>query len=263
MPASAASRSCLRTRKRTAMGRCLRSPPQQEPRRAKKLPSPRSTRRPSPSIPPLRNVANAISKSTMNGRSSQHAYASISPMFHAFEQKFQELTKGTVGTFCVRCHQQVGTQLGEKRETPLWAMSQISREGVTLHHLPPGQGAVRQGQRRAPGRAGQDLRAGLRQRRKERPQGHPRQQGDLLRQNQQGRAGHGHPQRHDDEPPAHQVGVLRQLPSGCGQLGHQAGDRLGSVSRQPGTQRQASPARTATWARSPESPRAMRPRPPP
>ena len=63
--------------------------------------------------------------------SSQHAYASISPMFHAFEQKFQELTQGTVGTFCVRCHQQVGTQLGENRETPLWAMSEISREGVT------------------------------------------------------------------------------------------------------------------------------------
>jgi hypothetical protein len=39
--------------------------------------------------------------------SSQHAYASISPMFHKFEQKFQDLTQGTVGTFCVRCHQQV------------------------------------------------------------------------------------------------------------------------------------------------------------
>ena len=63
--------------------------------------------------------------------SSNHAYSSISPMFHAFEQKFQALTQGTVGTFCVRCHQQVGTQLGENRETPLWAMSQISREGVT------------------------------------------------------------------------------------------------------------------------------------
>ena len=63
--------------------------------------------------------------------SSQHAYASISPMFHKFEQKFQELTQGTVGTFCVRCHQQVGTQLGESRETPLWARSQISREGVS------------------------------------------------------------------------------------------------------------------------------------
>jgi nitrate/TMAO reductase-like tetraheme cytochrome c subunit len=63
--------------------------------------------------------------------SSQHAYASISPMFHKFEQKFQELTRGTVGTFCVRCHQQVGTQLGEDRSTPLWQRSQISREGVT------------------------------------------------------------------------------------------------------------------------------------
>jgi nitrate/TMAO reductase-like tetraheme cytochrome c subunit len=63
--------------------------------------------------------------------SSQHAYSSISPMFHAFEQKFTELTQGTVGTFCVRCHAQVGTQLGEKRDTPLWERAAISREGVT------------------------------------------------------------------------------------------------------------------------------------
>ena len=122
--------------------------------------------------------------------SSQHAYSSISPMFHAFEQKFQELTKGTVGTFCVRCHQQVGTQLGESsRNAALGDEPDLAR-GRDLHHLPPGQGAVRQGQRRAPGRAGQDLRAGLRQRRKERHQGHPRQQGNLLRQDQQRRAGH-------------------------------------------------------------------------
>ncbi len=116
--------------------------------------------------------------------SSQHAYASISPMFHKFEQKFQALTQGTVGTFCVRCHQQVGTQLGEARETPLWARSQISREGVsciTCHRV---KETVRQGQRRAPGRARQDLRAGLRQRRKKRNQRRPRQQGNLLRQNQ-------------------------------------------------------------------------------
>src|SRR5262245_20837608 len=82
--------------------------------------------------------------------SSQHAYASISPMFHAFEQKFQELTKGTVGTFCVRCHQQVGTQLGEAREKPLWAMSQISREGVsciTCHRVKEQYGKVN-GERR-------------------------------------------------------------------------------------------------------------------
>ena len=87
--------------------------------------------------------------------SSQHAYASISPMFHAFEQKFQELTKGTVGTFCVRCHQQVGTQLGENRETPLWARSQISREGVTCitcHRVKEQYGKVNGERRVEPGK---------------------------------------------------------------------------------------------------------------
>ena len=87
--------------------------------------------------------------------SSQHAYASISPMFHAFEQKFQELTRGTVGTFCVRCHQQVGTQLGEKRETPLWQRAQISREGVsciTCHRVKESYGKVNGERRVEPGK---------------------------------------------------------------------------------------------------------------
>ena len=63
--------------------------------------------------------------------SSNHAYASISPMFHKFEQAITDLTHGTIGTFCVRCHQQVGTQRGEPREQPLWERSLIAREGVT------------------------------------------------------------------------------------------------------------------------------------
>ena len=87
--------------------------------------------------------------------SSQHAYASISPMFHKFEQKFQQLTQGTVGTFCVRCHQQVGTQLGEARETPLWARSQISREGVsciTCHRVKENYGKVNGERRVEPGK---------------------------------------------------------------------------------------------------------------
>jgi len=87
--------------------------------------------------------------------SSNHAYASISPMFHKFEQKFQELTQGTVGTFCVRCHQQVGTQLGENRETPLWARSQISREGVsciTCHRVKEQYGKVNGERRVEPGK---------------------------------------------------------------------------------------------------------------
>lgn len=86
---------------------------------------------------------------------SNHAYASISPVFHAFEQKFQELTQGTVGTFCVRCHQQVGTQLGENRETPLWQMSAISREGVTCitcHRVKEQYGKVNGERRVEPGK---------------------------------------------------------------------------------------------------------------
>lgn len=63
-------------------------------------------------------------------RSSNHAYASISPMFHKFEQKINDLAP-TIGNFCVRCHAQVGTQLGEQREAPLWERSEISREGIT------------------------------------------------------------------------------------------------------------------------------------
>lgn len=87
--------------------------------------------------------------------SSQHAYASISPMFHKFEQKFTELTRGTVGTFCVRCHQQVGTQLGEDREAPLWKRTQISREGVTCitcHRVKEQYGKVNGERRVEPGK---------------------------------------------------------------------------------------------------------------
>ena len=62
---------------------------------------------------------------------SNHAYASISPMFHKFEQTITNFASGTIGTFCVRCHQQIATQMGEPREKPLWERSEISREGVT------------------------------------------------------------------------------------------------------------------------------------
>ncbi len=62
--------------------------------------------------------------------SSSHAYAGISPMFHKFEQKINDLAP-TIGAFCVRCHMTVGTTLGEAREMPLWERSQVSREGIT------------------------------------------------------------------------------------------------------------------------------------
>jgi len=63
-------------------------------------------------------------------RSSSHAYSTISPVFHKFEQTSNTLAP-TINTFCVRCHMSVGTALGEPREMPLWERAQVSREGVT------------------------------------------------------------------------------------------------------------------------------------
>ncbi|TWT85847.1 hypothetical protein Pla123a_06540 [Posidoniimonas polymericola] len=64
-------------------------------------------------------------------RVSSHAYAFVSPMFQKFEQKITDLSQGTVGYFCYRCHSPVGTALGENRATPLWEMPKVAREGVT------------------------------------------------------------------------------------------------------------------------------------
>ena len=85
---------------------------------------------------------------------SSHAYASISPVFHKFEQKINDLAQGTVGTFCVRCHAGVGTSLGEKRELPLWKRAKVSREGVTCiscHRIDEEYGRVNGERRIVPG----------------------------------------------------------------------------------------------------------------
>jgi nitrate/TMAO reductase-like tetraheme cytochrome c subunit len=64
-------------------------------------------------------------------RASAHAYASMSPVFHRFEQTINDLSNGTIGTFCMRCHASVATTLGEPREAPLWERSPVSLEGIT------------------------------------------------------------------------------------------------------------------------------------
>ncbi len=82
--------------------------------------------------------------------SSSHAYASISPVFHKFEQKINDLSSGTIGYFCMRCHASVGTTLGERRDTPLTKRSAVSREGitcVTCHRVNEAYGRVN-GERR-------------------------------------------------------------------------------------------------------------------
>ena len=62
---------------------------------------------------------------------SAHAYAAVSPMFHKFEQKLNDLTQGTVGYFCMRCHAPVATDLCASRAEPLWNLPEVAREGVT------------------------------------------------------------------------------------------------------------------------------------
>ena len=62
---------------------------------------------------------------------SAHAYANVSPMFHKFEQKLNDLSQGTVGYFCMRCHAPVATAMCIPRDEPLWNLPEVAREGVT------------------------------------------------------------------------------------------------------------------------------------
>ena len=85
---------------------------------------------------------------------SNHAYASISPMFHKFEQAINDLTQGSIANFCVRCHISVGTTLKEPRHMPIWDRSQVSREGitcVTCHRVKEDFGKVNGERRMEPG----------------------------------------------------------------------------------------------------------------
>lgn len=62
---------------------------------------------------------------------SAHAYSFVSPMFQRFEQKIIDLTQGTVGTFCVRCHGPVAIQMDLGRPDSMLDAPQIVREGIT------------------------------------------------------------------------------------------------------------------------------------
>jgi nitrate/TMAO reductase-like tetraheme cytochrome c subunit len=63
--------------------------------------------------------------------SSSHAYASISPMFHKFENTINKLAQGTIGYFCLRCHAPVATTMGLRRDQAIWDGPRVFREGVT------------------------------------------------------------------------------------------------------------------------------------
>ena len=62
---------------------------------------------------------------------SQHSYSQLSPVLQAMQGLILKLTNGSFGDFCIRCHNQVGMNMGE----PLFMSSMdrhpTSREGVT------------------------------------------------------------------------------------------------------------------------------------
>ncbi len=87
-------------------------------------------------------------------RMSSHAYAFVSPMFQKFEQKIYDLSRGTVGYFCQRCHAPVATAMFESRDTPLWEQSRAAREGISCiacHRVNERYGKVNGERRVVPG----------------------------------------------------------------------------------------------------------------
>lgn len=62
---------------------------------------------------------------------SPHAYAQMSPVFNAFQGAVLQLTNGTNGDFCIRCHSPVGMNLGEKPFMANMERHPTSREGIT------------------------------------------------------------------------------------------------------------------------------------
>lgn len=64
-------------------------------------------------------------------RVSAHAYSSVSPMFQRFEQTITDLSQGTVGVFCMRCHAPVATQESIPRFASLLDAPAVVREGIT------------------------------------------------------------------------------------------------------------------------------------
>ncbi|MEY4567255.1 MAG: hypothetical protein RLY14_2225, partial [Planctomycetota bacterium] len=64
-------------------------------------------------------------------RVSGHAYAAVSPMFQKFEQAVSEVTQGTIGYFCMRCHAPVATQMNYPRDMSIVDGPAVFREGIT------------------------------------------------------------------------------------------------------------------------------------
>ncbi len=62
---------------------------------------------------------------------SQHAYAEVSVVFHAFQHSINAQFSGSNGDFCARCHSAVSSYLGESADSSTVQRHAISRESIT------------------------------------------------------------------------------------------------------------------------------------
>ncbi len=62
---------------------------------------------------------------------SQHAYAQMSPVYMAMQNTINAVTSSTNGDFCIRCHNQVGMNMGESPFISNLERHPTSREGIT------------------------------------------------------------------------------------------------------------------------------------
>ncbi len=62
---------------------------------------------------------------------SQHAYSQLSPIYLSLNNRINELANGSNGDFCLRCHNQVGANLGENSFVSNLERHPTSREGIT------------------------------------------------------------------------------------------------------------------------------------
>lgn len=62
---------------------------------------------------------------------SQHSYSQLSPVYLSLSNKINQLANGSNGDFCLRCHNQVGANLGENPFMSNLERHPTSREGIT------------------------------------------------------------------------------------------------------------------------------------
>ncbi len=76
---------------------------------------------------------------------SQHAYAQLSPLMMAMQNKMNLQMSTTIGDFCLRCHAPIGSELGEPFSASNLDRHPASREGITCitcHRMPQEYGKV-------------------------------------------------------------------------------------------------------------------------